>query len=131
MRCKGLYLLAFALAQGCATMSPEPAVSPTGTASGGHSQRAEAMLQALSAIGVGYRNAGNSHAHGFDCSGLVAHVQDRQLCVERCIEQRHDMVAGKGEQLARARTRQRARDELRSAHGHRYCRMPSAPTSLS
>ena len=31
-------------------------------------------MQALSAIGVGYRNAGKSHANGFDCSGLVAHV---------------------------------------------------------
>lgn len=74
MRRKRLYLLAFVLVQSCATTLPEPAVTLPATASTAHSQRAEALLQALSAIGVGYRNAGNSHANGFDCSGLVAHV---------------------------------------------------------
>jgi cell wall-associated NlpC family hydrolase len=74
MRRKGLYLLAFVLVQGCATMTPEQVVAPSAKADPGDPQRAEALLQALTAIGVGYRNAGNSHANGFDCSGLVAHV---------------------------------------------------------
>lgn len=55
-------------------MSPEPVVAPSAASGAGHPQRAEALLQALTTIGVGYRNAGNSHANGFDCSGLVAHV---------------------------------------------------------
>jgi cell wall-associated NlpC family hydrolase len=74
MRRKGLYLLAFVIVQGCASMSPQPVVAPSATADPAPPQRAEALLQALSAIGIGYRNAGNSHANGFDCSGLVAHV---------------------------------------------------------
>lgn len=37
-------------------------------------QRAEALLVALMALGVDYRNGGRSTATGFDCSGLVAHV---------------------------------------------------------
>lgn len=37
-------------------------------------QRAEALLQALLALGLDYRYGGNSPATGFDCSGLVAHV---------------------------------------------------------
>jgi cell wall-associated NlpC family hydrolase len=36
--------------------------------------RAEALLQALLALGVDYRYGGNSSVTGFDCSGLVAHV---------------------------------------------------------
>ena len=74
MRHKGLYSLTFILVQGCATMPPEqPAVARTGVPAA-NPQRSEALMQALMAVGVGYRNAGNSHANGFDCSGLVAHV---------------------------------------------------------
>ena len=44
-----------------------------------HSQRAEPeqsemLFQVLSSIGVDYKYGGASHATGFDCSGLVAHV---------------------------------------------------------
>lgn len=74
MRHKGLYSLPFILVHGCATMSPEQPSSPRTEAQAAHPQRAEALMQALMAVGVGYRNAGNSHANGFDCSGLVAHV---------------------------------------------------------
>jgi len=37
-------------------------------------ERAEGLIQALSALGVDYQYGGRSHATGFDCSGLVAHV---------------------------------------------------------
>lgn len=37
-------------------------------------ERAEGLIQALSALGVEYQYGGRSHATGFDCSGLVAHV---------------------------------------------------------
>ena len=37
-------------------------------------ERAEALLQALLALGLDYRYGGNSRETGFDCSGLVAHV---------------------------------------------------------
>jgi len=74
MRCKRLYLLVFALVQACATVVPGPSVRPDDHAGAPHPQRAETLLRALSAVGVAYRNAGDSHADGFDCSGLVAHV---------------------------------------------------------
>ena len=32
------------------------------------------LFQVLTSIGVDYKYGGNSHATGFDCSGLVAHV---------------------------------------------------------
>jgi cell wall-associated NlpC family hydrolase len=32
------------------------------------------LFQVLSSIGVDYKYGGTSHATGFDCSGLVAHV---------------------------------------------------------
>ena len=32
------------------------------------------LFQVLSSIGVDYKYGGASHATGFDCSGLVAHV---------------------------------------------------------
>src|ERR1700675_1122958 len=34
----------------------------------------EMLFAALSAAGFDYRRGGKSHASGFDCSGLVAHV---------------------------------------------------------
>jgi cell wall-associated NlpC family hydrolase len=37
-------------------------------------QRAEALLQALFALGIEYNYGGRSPDQGFDCSGLVAHV---------------------------------------------------------
>lgn len=83
-----LYLLIFcAVASGCGTLSggpapvsppvpaaarpqtPEPAPSPEQS-----SRRAEALLQALLALGIDYQYGGQSRTTGFDCSGLVAHV---------------------------------------------------------
>lgn len=37
-------------------------------------EQSEMLFQVLSSIGVDYKYGGNSHATGFDCSGLVAHV---------------------------------------------------------
>ncbi len=75
MRHNNLYLLVFvALLGGCAGLAPQapaPASSAPGSAA---SERSEALLQALSALGTSYRYGGNSYATGFDCSGLVAHV---------------------------------------------------------
>ena len=71
---KPLYLLIFIVIHGCATIAPEPAVGPPAAVETRPAERTEALLQALSAVGVSYRNGGNSHSDGFDCSGLVAHV---------------------------------------------------------
>ena len=66
-----LYLIIF-LVHGCASVRPiappEPPAPPP------RAERSEALLQALLAIGVDYRNGGRSPATGFDCSGLVSHV---------------------------------------------------------
>jgi cell wall-associated NlpC family hydrolase len=71
---KPLYLLIFVTVYGCATVPPEPIVERRTTVQTQPIERTEALLQALSAVGVSYRNGGSSHADGFDCSGLVAHV---------------------------------------------------------
>jgi cell wall-associated NlpC family hydrolase len=71
---KPLYLLAFMLIQGCASVVPERSGALRTTPAEQPAERTEALLQALNAVGVSYRNGGNSHADGFDCSGLVAHV---------------------------------------------------------
>jgi cell wall-associated NlpC family hydrolase len=77
MRSSILYLLAFAGALGgCAGVAPqmrEPAQAPVAQATPTTAQ-AEALLQALLALGIDYRYGGSSHELGFDCSGLVAHV---------------------------------------------------------
>ena len=65
-----MYLLIFLIA-GCSGLgptSPAPATVPM------QAERAEALLQALLAVGLDYRSGGRSPATGFDCSGLVAHV---------------------------------------------------------
>ena len=58
---------------------PARSANPVPPRSGASTQRAapeqsEMLFQVLSSIGVDYRYGGNSHATGFDCSGLVAHV---------------------------------------------------------
>jgi cell wall-associated NlpC family hydrolase len=73
-----LYSSAFLfLIGGCATLAPPPGEPPhaarrplpqTGP------EHAEALLQAILALGVDYRYGGRSPQTGFDCSGLVAHV---------------------------------------------------------
>ena len=76
MRYNILYSIAFsALIAGCAgfpakaPLAVEPRTQPEIRA-----QHAEALLQALLALGVEYRNGGSSPVQGFDCSGLVAYV---------------------------------------------------------
>src|SRR5215472_15238790 len=55
---------------GCATAPPPPPPQPVVV----RAERAEALLQALLALGLDHRYGGNSRETGFDCSGLVAHV---------------------------------------------------------
>ena len=69
---------------GCASFAPwssSPEQVPTTRAPDrptlsvpARAERAEALLQALLALGLDYRYGGNSPVTGFDCSGLVAHV---------------------------------------------------------
>jgi cell wall-associated NlpC family hydrolase len=57
-------------------VSPAPAEppAPIQTPPTPRAERSEALLQTLLALGLDYRYGGSSHATGFDCSGLVAHV---------------------------------------------------------
>lgn len=64
---------------GCGTFGPAAPVASVETPAVPtpapvRTERSEALLQALLAIGVDYRNGGKSPETGFDCSGLVAHV---------------------------------------------------------
>jgi len=71
MRYNYMVLLALVIPLGCSTVPPDlpkAATAPVGE------RRAEALLQALLALGLDYRYGGNSPETGFDCSGLVAHV---------------------------------------------------------
>jgi len=80
MRYNVLYSMTFsAMLAGCAGSPPKvspvvpprvsPQMEPLSVA-----PRAEALLQALLALGIEYRNGGRAPNQGFDCSGLVAHV---------------------------------------------------------
>jgi cell wall-associated NlpC family hydrolase len=71
MRYKYMYLLALIIPLGCSTVPPELPKAETAPVG---EKRAEALLQTLLALGLDYRNGGNSPETGFDCSGLVAHV---------------------------------------------------------
>ena len=71
MRYKYMYLLALIIPLGCSTVPPELPKAETAPVG---EKRAEALLQTLLALGLDYRNGGNSPDTGFDCSGLVAHV---------------------------------------------------------
>lgn len=72
--------MAFSAALGGCAGSPEKlpvAIQPGGMSRpepATHAQRSEALLQALLALGIEYRNGGRAPNQGFDCSGLVAHV---------------------------------------------------------
>lgn len=69
-----LYLIVFVLLiHGCASFGPSAPVEPQAPPPA-RAERSEALLQALLALGVDYRNGGKSPATGFDCSGLVAYV---------------------------------------------------------
>jgi cell wall-associated NlpC family hydrolase len=75
MKFKLLYLSVFCChIAACGTLTPPPDSIPTVAAAPGVPGRSEALLQVLLALGLDYRNGGSSHATGFDCSGLVAHV---------------------------------------------------------
>jgi cell wall-associated NlpC family hydrolase len=71
-----------ALVSGCGSYGPtipapvrsQPTPSPAPVAPPPRAERSEALLQALLALGIDYQWGGKSHATGFDCSGLVAHV---------------------------------------------------------
>jgi cell wall-associated NlpC family hydrolase len=76
-----LFWLAFCVTvPACSSIPPRPAsvepAPPTTTTREPQSRapRAEALLQALLALGIDYRDGGHSPVDGFDCSGLVAHV---------------------------------------------------------
>lgn len=78
---KHLYWMAFSISLvGCAgfpSPTPPSASAPLAESTrdpAERTRRAEALLQALLALGIDYRNGGNSPLAGFDCSGLVAHV---------------------------------------------------------
>ncbi|HTQ76919.1 MAG TPA: C40 family peptidase [Burkholderiales bacterium] len=53
---------------------PAAAARPPAPQSALQAERAEALLQALLALGVDYQYGGASPVTGYDCSGLVAHV---------------------------------------------------------
>ena len=80
-RNKLFYIAFMFLVSGCAALGPTPpapvhttASSPAPSAPAPGTERSEALLQALLALGLDYRYGGNSPVTGFDCSGLVAHV---------------------------------------------------------
>src|SRR3990167_5776026 len=62
------------LISSCGTLAPTPPVVPGPVALPPAPARAEAVLQALLALGIDYQYGGASPVTGFDCSGLVAHV---------------------------------------------------------
>ena len=72
-----LYWLIFsAIGSGCASLNPTltAPVAPSAPFAEPRAERSEALLQALLALGLDYRNGGASPVSGFDCSGLVAHI---------------------------------------------------------
>jgi cell wall-associated NlpC family hydrolase len=76
---RNLLFLITILSSGCAAISPPATVRPTpvdqpGAIQPPRAERSEALLQTLLALGLDYHHGGSSHATGFDCSGLVAHV---------------------------------------------------------
>jgi cell wall-associated NlpC family hydrolase len=71
-----IFVVSCTAVAGCASVSRAPAPLPQAKEIRAlpQQQRSEALLVALMALGVDYRNGGRSLATGFDCSGLVAHV---------------------------------------------------------
>jgi cell wall-associated NlpC family hydrolase len=78
------YIVFLLLIAGCSSIGPtapapvvalsaQPPVQPAPSIAH-RSERSEALLQALLALGLDYRYGGDSPVTGFDCSGLVAHV---------------------------------------------------------
>lgn len=91
MRSNLLYGIVFYLLSGCGGSMPtqvpveEPAqtraiprasvpIAPPAPVHRAAPDQSEMLFRVLSSIGVDYKFGGASHATGFDCSGLVAHV---------------------------------------------------------
>ena len=87
MGCNRLFCIAFiSILSGCGAFGPSvpapvqpTAAQPAPSTNPSQSERSEALLQALLALGLDYRYGGNSPVTGFDCSGLVAHVYREAL----------------------------------------------------
>ena len=101
-----LYLLSIGVGlSGCGSLPPaDPAPPPAPVVKAPparpSAERAEALLQTLLALGVDYRNGGQSHATGFDCSGLVAHVFKQAYGIRLPHNARAQSDAGAPVQLA-------------------------------
>src|SRR5690348_2596170 len=72
-----LALISTLAACGGLPVAPAPGQPSSTPAPAPRADRAEALLQALLALGVDYRYGGAAPATGFDCSGLVAHVYEQ------------------------------------------------------
>jgi cell wall-associated NlpC family hydrolase len=72
------YIIFLLIVSGCSSFgptAPAPVAMPIPPpAVPLRTERSEALLQALLALGLDYRYGGTSPVTGFDCSGLVAHV---------------------------------------------------------
>jgi cell wall-associated NlpC family hydrolase len=102
-----LYFCAFALSiLGCAgtlqqaPVSVTPRAAPAPISSGQTAERAEALLQALLALGIDYKSGGRSPALGFDCSGLVVHVYKEAFGVRLPRSAREQSESGRAVSLA-------------------------------
>jgi len=67
---------------GCAGPQRAPDTMPPDRLAPASAERSEALLQAVLALGTGYRYGGDSPATGYDCSGLVAHVFEQAWGLE-------------------------------------------------
>jgi cell wall-associated NlpC family hydrolase len=83
------------LVSACGTPAPKlPTKAEPAPAAPMRPERAEALLQALLALGLDYRNGGSSHENGFDCSGLVVHVYREAWGIELPRETRDQSRVG-------------------------------------
>ena len=96
--------------------------------------RAERREQRADRVGVA-RAAGDQRDAGLageasvrvghvDCGRLMAHMHEIEACLDRRVEDRHDVVAGQREHAAAAEPRERARNDIRPAQ-----RLPHRNTS--
>jgi cell wall-associated NlpC family hydrolase len=94
-----MYLLIFLLS-GCSGLGAlAPAHAPP-TPATVRTEQAEALLQALLALGLDYRSGGRSPVTGFDCSGLVAHVYREAWGIQLPPDTRGQSKAGVAVSLA-------------------------------
>ena len=101
-----LYLLIFSGAiSGCGSLPPADPAPPRAPIAKTppprpSAERGEALLQTLLALGVDYRSGGKSHATGFDCSGLVAHVFNQAYGIRLPHNARAQSEAGTAVEIA-------------------------------